>query len=130
MSDKCNTCKYRRCPHFTDDTSCYECEHYSGVDSVKLCKCMFCCYAGYVFNSDKSNKTSYYVEDKTMEDSQIGPKNITARVALYCDECGCEIWEDEEYYYVDNSNICEACIDDHIAKCKRIAEVDDDDDDV
>lgn len=123
--NKCYTCKYNRCIHFNDDTSCYKCEHFANADNGRLCKCMLCCYGGDVFDIDSSDKTSYYVEDK-MEDSQIGPKNITARVALHCDECGCEIWEDEEYYYIDSSNICEACIDDHIAKCKKIAEVDDD----
>lgn len=124
MSDKCNTCKYSECIHIDDDVSCFDCEHgYKDTDGRVACKCRHC---RYYCLFDSPGKTSYYVEDKTMEDSQIGPKNITARVALYCDECGCEIWEDEEYYYVDSSNICEACIDDHIAKCKKIAEVDDD----
>lgn len=123
MNNKCYTCKYRDCVHLNDDTMCMDCEHYyNEPEHGRLCKCMYC----YYYDDDNQYKTSYYVEDKTMEDSQIGPKNITARVALHCDECGCEIWEDEEYYYVDSSNICEACIDDHLAKCKKIAEVDDD----
>lgn len=124
MSEKCATCKYSACIHLMDDTSCFDCEHaYEEPDDGQICKCRHCRY--YLLGNSDS-ETSYYVEDKTMEDTQIGPKNITARVALYCDECGCEIWEDEEYYYVDSSNICEACIDDHLAKCKKIAEVDDD----
>lgn len=124
MSKECATCKYSACIHLMDDTSCFDCEHaYEEPDGGRICKCRHCRYY-YLF--DNPNETSYYVEDKTMEDTQIGPKNITARVALRCDECGCEIWEDEEYYYVDSSNICEACIDDHLAKCKKIAEVDDD----
>lgn len=124
MAKECVTCKYNECIHIDDDVSCFDCEHgYKDLDGRVVCKCRYC---RYYCLFDGLGKTSYYVEDKTMEDSQIGPKNITARVALYCDECGCEIWEDEEYYYVDSSNICEACIDDHIAKCKKIAEVDDD----
>ncbi len=115
---RCDTCKYKVCIHRNDDIGCFDCEHFAGEHLS--CKCLLC-------SELRGNIApySYYRGGKSMEDSQIGPKNITARVALYCDECGGEIYEDEEYYYIDSSNICDACIDEHISNCKKIAEVDD-----
>lgn len=116
---KCDTCKYKICIHIADENiGCFDCEHF---DDVELsCKCALC-------SELKGSLVpySYYCGDKSMENNQLGPKNITARVVLHCDECNGAIYEDEEYYYIDNSNICEACIDEHLTNCKKIAEVDD-----
>lgn len=60
-----------------------------------------------------------------MEDKLLGPKLETARVVCHCDECDQPIYEDEDYYYINDSYICQGCIDDYLQKCLRTAEVDD-----
>ncbi len=39
----------------------------------------------------------------------------------HCEECGCEIYDGDEYYEIDGKRYCEACIYSFL----KIAEVDD-----
>jgi len=39
------------------------------------------------------------------------------KIVFCCDWCGNEIYEDEEYYEIDNKNVCRYCIED----CKKTA---------
>jgi len=42
-----------------------------------------------------------------------------------CDDCGCEIYEGEEYFNTESGFLCENCFDEYIANiradCARIA---------
>ena len=38
------------------------------------------------------------------------PNAPEPRVFAYCEECGYEIYDEDEYYEIDGKNYCEACV--------------------
>ena len=43
-------------------------------------------------------------------------------VALYCDNCGNEIYVGEDYWDINGDRICRDCLDDWLDRCKKEAE--------
>lgn len=59
--------------------------------------------------------------ERSIPDADLEPQD--SPVLYYCDECGAEIREGEEYYSIDGMKICENCMD----SARRYAGVDYDD---
>lgn len=46
------------------------------------------------------------------------PKDI---VIHECEECGCEIYENEDYYEILDDIFCEECANNWLRKCRKVA---------
>lgn len=45
-----------------------------------------------------------------------------ANTYCICESCGCDIYEGEDYYYIDEVDVCDSCIWDYVRQFKKIAE--------
>lgn len=57
--------------------------------------------------------------DRHLEHERIKNDPQEVPVIFYCDECGHEIYKDNDYYDYDNEILCENCLDEILQQIKE-----------